>query len=353
MNIPFPAERQFISDNCAPVCPEAWEAMREANAGHAPSYGDDAWTCRARRLFQELFETDCEVFFTFNGTASNGLALAALCRSYQAVICHELAHIHTDECGAAGFFTQGAKILAVAGAQGRLDAKQVRAAALLRTDVHFPLPGALSITQSTELGTVYRAAELRGLCEVAQECRLSVHMDGARFANACAALGAAPKELSWQQGVDVLTFGGAKIGLGVGEAILFFRKELAQEFARRQLQAGQVASKMRYLAAPWVGMLESGAWLRNARHANACAARLAGLLSRAPGLEFLAPTEANAVFVRLPQEVAHGLRQRGWQFLTFAEHGGARLMCAWDHTFADVDRLASDILAFCQERVTT
>jgi len=343
-----PQARQFMSDNSAGICPEALEALHEANSGHAAGYGEDPWTERARQAFRELFETDCQVFYTFTGTASNALALGALCRSFEAIICHELAHIHTDECGAVGFFTGGAKILARPGPMGRLAPRAVRAAALRRRDVHFPRARVLSVTQATELGTLYSVKQLQALCGQARACDLYVHMDGARFANACAALNVAPKQLTWMAGVDVLTFGGAKNGMALGEAVVFFRQDLAQEFARRQLQAGQTASKMRFLAAPWAAMITTGAWLRNARQANACAARLAQALRGAPGLTLLAPAQANAVFASLPPAAAQGLAERGWRFLSFVEQGGARFMCAWDHTFDDVDQFAAEVHRQCR-----
>lgn len=335
--------RQFASDNYAGICPEAWQAMAEANAGHAPAYGNDAWTNKAADLLRELFEADCEVFFCFNGTASNSLALAALCQSYHSILCHELAHVETDECGAPEFFSNGTKLLAVAGEEGRIDPAAVEHAVLRRNDIHYPKPRVLSLTQATELGTVYTISQLQALHEVARRHNLRIHMDGARFANAVAALQVAPKEISWKVGVDVLCFGGTKNGMAVGEAIVFFKRALADEFEYRCKQAGQLASKMRYLSAPWVGMLTSGAWLKNAEHANRCAARLADQLSGLPGVELIAPCQANSVFIRLPPKVCESLLTRGWKFYTFIGAGGARLMCSWDTTDADVEALVKDI----------
>ena len=338
------ARRQFASDNYAGICPAGWEALAAANHGPAKPYGEDPWTARACDLVRELFETDCEVFFVFNGTAANALALAALCQSYHSVICHRTAHIETDECGAPEFFSNGTKLLLADGDAGRLDPASVEALITRRSDIHYPKPRVLSLTQATELGTIYDVGQLAALGEVARRHDLRVHMDGARFANAVATLGLAPRQLTWELGIDVLCFGGTKNGLSVGEAVVFFDPALAQDFAYRCKQAGQLASKMRLLSAPWVGLLEGGAWLDNARHANRCAARLAAELASVPGVELQQAPQANAVFVAMPQALADGLRARGWRFYDFI--GGAyRLMCAWDTTDDDIDQLVSDFRA--------
>jgi threonine aldolase len=343
-NSPLPLpRRQFASDNYSGICPEAWEALCQANQGHAPGYGDDAWTARAADLLRDLFEIDCEVFFTFNGTAANSLALATLCQSYHSIVCHEMAHIETDECGAPEFFSNGTKVLTVGGAEGRIDPAQVSRAVLKRSDIHYPKPRVLSLTQATELGTVYSVEELRNLWESARRHDLKIHMDGARFANAIATLGVAPKEVTWRVGVDALCFGGTKNGMPVGEAVVFFRRELAAEFAWRCKQAGQLASKMRFLAAPWVGLLQSGAWLRHAAHANRLAARLTERLRAIPGIQFLSTPQVNSVFLELPLSIIEALRERGWKFYTFIGQGGIRLMCSWDTTTDDVDALADDL----------
>lgn len=335
--------RHFASDNYSGVCPEAWEAMARANHGHVPAYGDDEWTTKAANLLRELFEVNCEVFFAFNGTASNALALSSLCQSYHSIICHELAHAETDECGAPEFFSNGSKILVVSGEEGRIRPESVSHMVQRRCDIHYPKPRVLSLTQATELGTVYSVNDLLQLQEVARRHELRVHMDGARFSNAVASLGVAPKEITWKVGVDVLCFGGTKNGMAVGEAIIFFKKELAHEFAYRCKQAGQLASKMRFLSAPWVGILENGAWLRHASNANRMAELLESGLKQIPGVEFMSQRQANAVFARLRPEVATTLRARGWRFYTFIGSGGARFMCSWDTTEEDVNALVQDI----------
>ncbi|RMG40570.1 MAG: low specificity L-threonine aldolase [Planctomycetota bacterium] len=337
--------RQFASDNGAGICPEAWEALARANSGHAPAYGEDRWTARAADLLRDLFEIDCEVFFVFNGTAANALALASLCQSYHSIICHELAHIETDECGAPEFFSNGTKLLLVPGADGKVDLDAVRETALRRSDIHYPKPKVLSLTQATELGTVYSVEELDRVSEAVRRLGLNVHMDGARFANAIAALGVSPKEITWKVGVDVLCFGGTKNGMPVGEAVVFFNRDAAAEFDYRCKQAGQLASKMRFLAAPWVGMLETGAWLRNAQHANNMARLLAERLQALPGVRILNTVEANAVFVELPRGAAEALRAAGWRFYSFIGSGGARFMCSWDTTEQDIADLVADLNA--------
>jgi threonine aldolase len=334
--------QQFASDNYAGVCPEAWAAMQQANEGHMPAYGDDPWTQRAADAFRALFATNCDVFFAFNGTAANSMALAALCQSYHSVICADTAHVETDECGAPEFFSNGSKLLTAPTPDGKLTPAAIRAVACNRTDIHFPKARVVTITQPTETGRVYAVAEIMAIAAVCRELNLSLHMDGARFANACASLGCSPAEMTWKAGVDVLCFGGTKNGMAIGEAILFFNRAQAEDFDYRCKQAGQLASKMRFLSAPWVGMLEGGAWLRNGAHANACARRFASAVSGLAGVQVMFPVEANAVFLRLSAAAMAALRARGWRFYTFIG-GGARIMFAWDSDPACIDALAADI----------
>jgi threonine aldolase len=335
--------RNLASDNNAPVCPEAWEAMLEANSGHAGAYGTDEWTANACEALRDIFETDCEVFFTFNGTAANSMSLASMCRSYHSVICHELAHIETDECGAPEFYSGGSKILLVPGKEGKVSPESVESVVHRRDDLHFPKPRVVSITQSTEVGTVYTPEEIRQLGAITHGLGLHLHMDGARFANALAHLKCAPKEITWRGGVDILCLGGTKNGLAVGEAVVFFNKKLAREFEFRCKQAGQLCSKMRYLSAPWVGILKDGAWLNHAATANAKAQRLEAGLQSIKTAEVLFPCEANAVFVQLDDRIISGLYARGWEFYNFIGAGGCRLMCSWDTTDQDVDDFLEDV----------
>lgn len=333
--------QQFASDNYAGICPEAWQALQAANCGHVTSYGEDPWTAKASDAFRGLFETDCEVYFVFNGTAANSLALASLCQSYHGVICCDQAHVETDECGAPEFFSNGSKLLIAPSSNGKLGPESICELATKRRDIHYPKPRVATITQPTETGRLYSLGELRAISEACKEHGLYLHMDGARFANACASLGCSPAEMTWKSGVDVLCFGGTKNGMAVGEAVLFFDRRLAADFDYRCKQAGQLASKMRFLSAPWVGMIESGAWLRNAAHANQCARDFAKLIGSIPGVHIAHPVEANAVFLRAPEAVLSRLRERGWHFYTFIG-GAARFMFSWD---SDPERVKT----FCRD----
>jgi threonine aldolase len=340
---PRSASPQFASDNNAGICPEAMEALAAANTGHAPGYGADDWTAAATRAVQDVFERACDVYFVFNGTAANSLSLASICRSTDAIVCHASAHINVDECGGPEFMSGGAKLLTVDTPYAKLTPDAVVARAVTPHDEHASRPRALSLTQATELGTVYSLDELRALSETAHARGMKVHMDGARFANALAYLQCSPADMSWRAGVDVLSFGGTKNGLPFGEAVVFFDRGLGDEFARRRKQAGQLASKMRYLAAPWSAVLRDGVWLKHAVHANAMAQRLVRAIEHLPGARLLAPVQANGVFIDLPVRAVQGLRERGWRFYTFVGETGCRLMCAWDTTSDVVDRFARDI----------
>ena len=335
--------RHFASDNWAAACPEALAALTEANTGHAPAYGADAWTAEATRLLREIFEAPCEVFFVFNGTAANSLAVAAMCAPYESVLCHRWAHLATDECGAPGFFAHGSTLVPLDGHNGKIAPEAIMEAAKGDAGVHRPKPRGVSITQSTELGTVHTPEEIAALGETAHALDLWLHMDGARFANAAAALHAPPRRLTWEAGVDVLSLGGGKNGLPFGEALVFFDPELARDFAFRRKQGGQLASKMRFLAAPWVGVLKDGAWLRHAAHANAMAAELESGLRSLPGVRILFSRDANAVFAALPRAMVDGLRARGWHFHTdVGPEAAARLMASWDTTREDVEVFLRD-----------
>lgn len=343
MSNPILPGAQFASDNTAGICPEAWEEQARANAGYHTSYGSDAWTQKAADLLRELFETDCEVFFVFNGTAANSLALAACCQSYHSVVCYEHAHICDDECGAPEFFSNGTKLLGTPGVHGKILSASVEEMVSRRSDIHYPKPHVVSLTQSTELGTVYQPSDLQAHREVAGRLGLALHMDGARFANAAAHLGVPPKAITWQAGIDVLCFGGTKLGMSGSEAVIFFNRSMADDFAYRCKQAGQLASKMRFPAAGWVGVLKDGAWVRHASHANRCAALLASGLKAQAGLTPSHPVESNAVFVALPEKTIQTLRAKGWVFYDFIGSGVVRFMCSWQTSEDDVTALVRDI----------
>jgi threonine aldolase len=342
-----PEERyDFASDNAAGICPEAWDALQETNIGSAASYGEDRWTAKVCERVREIFETDCDVYFLGSGTAANALTLAQLCQPFHGILCHQSAHIQTDECGAPEFFTSGSKLLTIGGADGKIDLAQAAAVLEKHRDVHSHKPRVLSVTQATELGTVYSLEELRRIAEFARDRKLLLHMDGARFANAIAALGCMPKGITWELGIDVLCFGGTKNGGGSSELVVFFRKELAHEFDYRVKQAGQLVSKMRFLAAPWQALLQNEVWLRNARHANAAAARLAGRLRVEAKIDVVFPVQSNAVFLRLDQAMVRSLQERGWRFYKFLEPDIYRLMCSWAVPDECINELVDDFLAF-------
>lgn len=342
--------QQFASDNTAGVCPEAMAAFLKANeTGHELSYGEDSWTAEVCDRMRDMFETDCEVFFVFNGTAANALVLASLCQSFHSVICHEKAHVETDECGAPEFFSGGSKLLTATGKDGKLTPDVIEKLATQRTDMHYPKPQAISLTQATEVGTVYSIEEVRAISTVAKRHNLKIHMDGARFANAVATLGCSPADITWRSGVDVLVFGGTKNGLPMGEAVVFFNKSMAEDFAYRLKQAGQLASKMRFISAPWLGLLDDDVWLKNARNANAMARRLYDRVKDLSGAEVLFEPQANGIFVELPKSVREGLWAKGWKFYTFIGEGGCRFMCSWDLVPDTVDRLADDMETLLEE----
>lgn len=350
--------QQFGSDNWAGTAPEALAALIDASrAGHAPAYGGDAWTQRACDAIRSLFDREVDVYFVFNGTAANALSLAALCRPYEAVVCTPLAHIAVDECNAVGFFGHGIALLPTAGdpaapSGAKMTPTALRAAATARTDLHAPKAAAVSLTQSTELGSVYSLEELQALTATARELGLKVHMDGARFANALVALGCTPAAMTWQAGVDVLSFGMTKNGAPAGEAVVFFDRALAEAFEWRAKQAGQLASKMRMVTAPWVGLLDGGAWLRHAAHANAMATRLADAIAALPGVDLLQRPQSDGVFAWLPRPAVESLRERGWLFheMLPPREGkmGCRLMCAWDTQAETVDAFVADLAAACR-----
>lgn len=332
---------EFASDNTAGVTPEALAAIIEANNGFCASYGDDIYTAEATDAFRNLFGRPCEVFFVSTGTAANSLALSQLCRSHHSVICQEVAHIETDECGAPEFFNNGVKLLTAPGPNGKLTPSAVAHLATKRKDIHYPKPRALSVTLPTELGTVYTLEELAGLKQAARDHGLFIHLDGARFANGVAALGCNPGEIIEALGADVLCFGGTKGGIGLTEAVLFFNLELASEFDYRCKQAGQLASKMRILSAPWATMLNSGHWLRYAHDANNTAQALAKAFAEL-GVEALYPVEANTVFAQLSPQVADTLRGKGWHFYDFIG-GASRFMCSWKVSPDAVVALTADL----------
>jgi len=328
----------FASDNCAP-CPEAIiEAIVAANRGHVPSYGNDPLTAEVQQSIRDLFEApEAVVHFVATGTVANSLGLATLVRPWSSIFCHEEAHIHTTECGAPEFYTD-AKLLLVPGPHGRMTPETLEAAIARFPggSPHEVQPGALSITNVTEAGTVYTPAEVAALTAIAHRHGMSVHMDGARFVNALVATGASPAEMTWKSGIDALSFGGTKGGLMGVEVVIFFDPKLGREFELRRKRGGHLFSKNRYLAAQFKGWLADGLWLETARTANDRAAALAAGLAAIPGVSLAHPVEANIIFVHLPEAMRERLRAAGAQFI--GEHDGTtRLVTSWATTEAEVE----------------
>lgn len=334
---------EFASDNTAPICPEAWAALKEANTEYAAAYGEDRWTACVCDRIREIFEVDCDVYFVFTGTAANALALAQICPSFRSIICHQNAHIQTDECGGPEFFTGGSKLLLVGGGNGKIDIGQAKALLMRQNELHSHKPGVISIAQATEFGTVYTRDEIAAIAGLARSYELFLHMDGARFANAVASLNCSARTITWEAGVDVLCFGGTKNGTASGELVIFFNKHLSREFDYRVKQAGQLGSKMRFLAAPWLGVLAGDVWLQNAQHANRAARELAENLQREANIEVVIPVEANAVFARMDDQLARSLQARGWRFYKFIEPDVYRLMCSWATTETDIGDFIGDV----------
>jgi len=330
----------FWSDNIACACPEVMGAVVAVNSGTARSYGSDSWSINLQRKFSEVFETDVAVFPVVTGTASNALALSALTPPYGKIYCHEFAHIHTDECSAPELFTGGAKLIALHGDNAKIAAADLASAIRGRGNVHNAQPWTVSITQATEGGTVYRLDEIQAIAEVSRAHGLKLHMDGARFANGLVSLGISPAEMTWKSGVDVLSFGGTKNGCIAAEAVLFFEAGLAQGFPYLQKRAGQLLSKMRFVSAQLEAYLADEVWLRNARQANAMAARLSAGLAALPGVELVYPTEANEVFARLPRSAVEILESAGIAVNEGELDGSAaRFVTTWNTEPDDVDAL--------------
>ncbi len=331
----------FCSDNTTGASPEILDALAGAGEGQAMPYGNDDLTRRVEARFRELFETDCAVFPVATGTAANVLGLTAMVPPYGAVYCHAEAHINVDECGAPEFFTGGAKLVALDGAHGKLTPDTLAAAIDGAGVVHHVQPAAISLTQATEAGTLYTPEEVAAIGDLARHHGLGLQMDGARFANALVALGCSPAEATWKAGVNLLAFGATKNGAFAAEAIVIFKPELAEHFLYRRKRVGHLFSKMRFLSAQLEAYLADELWLRNARHANAMAARLGSGLAALPGVELLHPVEANEIFARLPGPAIEGLFAAGFQFYRWGpeDRPEVRLVTAFNTAEADVEAL--------------
>ena len=331
--------RSFASDNNAAVHPEVLEAIRRANEGHVVGYGDDRYTASAVAKFREHFGADVEVFFVFNGTAANVLSLQAVTRPFHAVLCPELSHIYTDECGAPEKFT-GCKLIPLPAPDGKLTVETATAAYHGIGDQHHVQPRVISITQCTEMGTVYKRAEIEALARFAHERKMFLHMDGARISNAAATQGLTLRQATRDLGVDVLSFGGTKNGLMGVEAVVFFRLELAQDFLFVRKQGMQLASKMRFMAAQMEALLTSELWKRNAEHANHMAQLLQQEVRKIPRVKIVYPVEANGVFAQIPPAAIAKIQERYFFYVWSEEESVVRWMCSFDTTEEDVRQFA-------------
>jgi threonine aldolase len=333
------SRRSFASDNNAGVHPDVLSAIAAANVGHAIGYGDDRWTRAADRAFRRHFGAGAAVFPVFNGTGANVLALKALARPHHAVVCAEGSHIDVDECGAPEAWT-GCKLLRVATADGKLTPRLAESACHGIGDQHHVQPRVISISQSTELGTVYRPAEVKALARFARGRGMYLHMDGARIANAAAALGLTLRQATRDLGVDVLSFGGTKNGLMGADAVVLFDRVPAADFKYLRKQGTQLASKMRFLSAQLLALLSTDLWRTNALHANRMAKLLETEARRIAGVRVMYKVDANAVFAKIPRRAASRLRRRHFFYLWDEAGSVARWMCSWDTTPEDVGEFA-------------
>ena len=338
--------RGFASDNNAGVHPRVWDALRSADHGHAVAYGDDIYTETAVRLFRERFGQRAEVFFVFGGTGANVSALAAVTRPFQAVVCAHSAHVNVDECGAPERFT-GCKLIDLPTADGKLRVEQIEPLLARAGDQHHVQPRVVTVSQATELGTVYTVEETTRLAEFAHARGLLLHVDGARLANAAARLDVSLQGLTADAGVDVLSFGGAKNGMMYGEAVVFFDRALAADFRFVRKQCAQLPSKMRFVAAQFTALLGADLWRETAAHANRMAQTLASELHSIPQVRITQPVESNAVFAVLPRESIPRVQERFFFYVWNEPTDEVRFMCSFDTTEEDV----AELLAVIREAV--
>jgi threonine aldolase len=328
--------RLFASDNASPVHPRVMEALAAANSGHVHSYGDDPYTEAALEAFDRVFGRPVHTFFVFNGTGANGTALSGFLRPYQSVICAETAHMYYDECGAPEHLT-GSKLQPVASADGKIRPEQLEPFMAFHGVMHHAQPTALSITQVTEMGTVYTPQEIRALSDFAHAHGMKVHMDGARIANAVAALGCDIADITWKAGVDALSFGGTKNGMMFGEAVVLFDDDYAQAFPYVRKNSAQLASKMRYIAAQFLAAFEDDLWLKTASHANALCKKLVDGLTALPGASLAASPDANELFLQLPKALIAPLMEASFFYMWDEAQNVIRLVTSWDTQEADVE----------------
>jgi threonine aldolase len=335
MTKPITPRRSFASDNNAGVHPEIIEAVKKANEGHVIAYGDDPYTARAVSIFKERLGRNIEVFFVFGGTGANVLGLKALTRAHNAVICADTAHINVDECGAPEKFT-GCKLLDVATPNGKLRVENITPLLHGVGSEHHVQPRVISVSQSTEMGTVYTVRELKEISSFARKNNLLLHMDGARIANAAVSLNASLKEITADVGVDVLSFGGAKNGMMYGEAVVFFNPKAAADFKYIRKQGMHLPSKMRFIAAQFEALLTGDLWRRSAMHANRMAQLLASELRKIPHIELTQPVEANGVFAIVPRKYVPQLQKKYFFYVWNEEISEMRFMTSFDTTEQDI-----------------
>ena len=345
----------FCSDNVTGISPEILTALADVNQSAAMPYGEDECTQRLQSKFTQLFETEVTVFPVTTGTAANALALSVIVPPFGAIYCHSSAHINVDECGAPEFYTGGAKLLTLPGSNGKLYAQDLKNAIALsgKGVVHHVQPTAISITQSTEAGTVYSIDEVKQIAEVAHNHHLSLHMDGARFANAVVSLGCSPADITWRCGIDMLCFGATKNGAMAAEAVIFFNRDLAQTFGYRRKRSGHLMSKMRFLSAQLEAYITNNLWLNNAAHANKMANKLVTGLTNLPGVELCYPVDANEIFIQLPETVIAGLIADGFGFYRWeGEHSTiVRWVTAFDTKAESVDALIKAAHLYSADRI--
>jgi threonine aldolase len=331
------SKRSFASDNNAGIHPEVIEAINAANDGHVIAYGGDDITARAIKLFHKHFGDDVTVFFVYGGTGANTLGLQAITKSFQAIVCADTAHIDVDECGAPEKFT-GCKLLLLLTPDGKIRVEQIKPLMHVIGVEHHVQPGVISISQATEMGTVYTVKELRTLADFAHENNMLLHVDGARIANAAVSLNASLKEITADAGVDVLSFGGTKNGMMYGEAVIFFNKNHGAEFKYIRKQGMQLPSKMRFISAQFEALLADDLWKRNAEHSNRMAQLLAGELAKVPQIQLTQPVETNGVFAIVPPEFIPDLQKEYFFYVWDDAISEVRLMASFDTTEEDVER---------------